>query len=278
MRSANCPVRLFVAESNPIFSELLARAIAKDCAIDILGFSADPSEVLRIVSSAAVDVLLISAHMEEEPQRGLLLLQQLRSVRPALRAVVLLDSSKPAVVVESFRSGACGVFSRSTEIQLLRKCIVAVHSGQIWANSVELSFVLADLAAAQRCQLDGKRLVLLSAREKEVVRYLVVGLTNREIAEALQISRHTVKNYIFKIFDKLGVSNRVELVSQVLSRPADGSPQSNFGQEKAPVSGIKRAATSSAISQDAGYSSQLWKPNATPATPQRSFARIVGSD
>lgn len=278
MRSTKSPVRLFVAESNPIFSELLARAIAKDSAIDILGFSADPTEIVRIVSSAWVDVLLISAHMEEEPQRGLLLLQQLRAVQPGLRAVVLLDSSKPAVVVECFRSGACGVFCRSTEIQLLRKCIVAVHSGQIWANSVELSFVLADLAATQRCQLDGKRLVPLSGREREVVRCLVVGLTNREIADELQLSRHTIKNYIFKIFDKLGVSNRVELVFQVLSRPADGAPQSN----SAAVTPINGAATLATVSQDEGYRSGLWKPNATAildsATPQRSFARIVGSD
>src|SRR5215469_2840039 len=86
------PVRLFVADSSSISSELLAGAIAKDSAIDLLGFSANPTEVLRIVSSASVDILLISAHMEEEPQRGLLLLQQLRSARPGLRAIVLLDS------------------------------------------------------------------------------------------------------------------------------------------------------------------------------------------
>jgi len=216
--------------------------------------------------------------MEEEPQRGLLLLQQLRSARPGLRAIVLLDSSKPAVVVECFRSGACGVFCRSNEIQLLRKCIVAVHSGQIWANSVELSFVLADLAAAQRCQLDAKRLALLSAKEKEVVRWLVEGLTNREIAEALQISSHTVKNYIFKVFDKLGVSNRVELVFQVLSRPADGVPQINCAPEKAAVTPITREA--SLKMQDNSFG--LSKPNVTavldPVTPRRSSAQIVGSD
>jgi DNA-binding NarL/FixJ family response regulator len=158
--------------------------------------------------------------MEEESYRGIALLKQLRAERPALRAVVLLDSSKPDGVVRAFSAGACGVFCRTTEIELLRKCVAAVHGGQIWANSEELSFVLAALAGREHLQLDTKRLIPLSTREKEVVRCLVEGFTNGEIAKTLAISQHTVKNYLFKIFDKIGVSNRVELVFRVLSAPA----------------------------------------------------------
>jgi DNA-binding NarL/FixJ family response regulator len=227
------PIRLFVADSSPFSGQLLAEAIARDSGIDVLGFSSDPLEVVRITRTSCLDVLLVSARMEEEPNRGLSLLRQLRKERPGLKAVALLDSSMPELVVRAFRSGASGVFCRSAELQLLLKCLAAVHRGQIWANSEELGFVLAALAVAPPFQFDGKRLTPLSTREKDVVRCLVEGLTNREIAETLVLSQHTVKNYIFKIFDKLGVSNRVELVFQVLSGPSDvGTMHANSCQEK----------------------------------------------
>jgi two-component system, NarL family, nitrate/nitrite response regulator NarL len=212
------PIRVFVAETSPISSQLLAEAIARDLSIEVLGFASDSSQVAEIVHASSVDVLLISARMQEDPNRGLLVLRELRRDRPSLKAVVLLDSSKPAAVVQAFRSGACGVFCRSMPIEMLCKCIAAVRNGQIWANSEELGYVLADLGASEPFQLDRERLKLVSAREREVIRCLVEGRTNREIAQVLEISRHTVKNYIFKIFDKLGVSNRVELVFQVLCR------------------------------------------------------------
>lgn len=212
-------IRLFVADSSLISSQLLAEAIARYSGIDVLGFSASAAEVLRVVPGAFVDILLVSARMEEEPYGGITLLKQLRAECQGLRAVVLLDSSKSDGVVGSFSAGACGVFCRTTGIDLLHKCIVAVHGGQIWANSEELSFVLAALAGREQFRLDSKRLTPLSVREKEVVRCLVEGFTNGEIAQTLAISRHTVKNYLFKIFDKMGVSNRVELVFRVLSTP-----------------------------------------------------------
>jgi len=175
---------------------------------------------MGMLQVSQVDVLLVSARMEGEPYGGITLLRQLRAEHPSLKAVVLLDSDQPPEVVEAFCAGACGVFFRSTEIDMLPKCIAAVHRGQIWANSKELGFVIAALAAVQPLHCDNKRLLALSTREKEVVRCLVEGLTNREIARILAISHHTVKNYVFNIFDKLGVSNRVELVFHVLTAPA----------------------------------------------------------
>jgi two-component system, NarL family, nitrate/nitrite response regulator NarL len=236
------PIRVFVADSSPISGQLLADAIARDAGIDILGFSSDPTEVSRIILVSDLDILVVSARMQEDAKRGMDLLKRLRAERPALKAVVLLDSSKPEVVVEAFRSGASGIFSRNGEILLLRKCIVAVHRGQIWASSEELAYILAALSAAQPFRFDLNRVALLSAREKQVVRSIVEGLTNREIAERLTISRHTVKNYVFKIFDKLGVSNRVELVFQVLSASAEAN-----------ISGARRIAEES----DSGDDSQF---------------------
>lgn len=221
MSQPPCPaVGVFVADSSSIVSRLLAEALAKDPGLIVHGFSSDPHEILRLVPTLPVDVLLLSARMQEEPTGGFSLFEQIRKEQPSLKGVLLLDSSRPDLVVLAFRVGALGVFSRDTELPLLMKCIRAVHRGEIWLNNKELSFVISALNSATPSDFDSKRLASLSAREREVVTWLIEGLTNREIAEKLSISQHTVKNYIFKIYEKLGVSNRVELAFQVLSLPA----------------------------------------------------------
>jgi DNA-binding CsgD family transcriptional regulator len=136
-----------------------------------------------------------------------------------MKAIVLLDCSKLESVVEAFRAGARGIFCRSQAIKMLCKCILAVYQGQIWANSSELSFLLEALSATRSlCSTNVEGFSVLSDRERDVVRCVAEGLTNREIAVRLNISQHTVKNYMFRIFEKVGVSSRLELLFFVLSR------------------------------------------------------------
>jgi DNA-binding CsgD family transcriptional regulator len=126
---------------------------------------------------------------------------------------MLLDTPRRDWVVEAFRKGARGVFCRCDPLKLLPKCVRTVYGGQIWANTEQIDCVFQAFAEAPVTRLvgaDGE--LLLSAREQEVVRFVAEGLSNREIAVRLHLSEHTVKNYIFHIFNKLGISNRVELV------------------------------------------------------------------
>jgi DNA-binding NarL/FixJ family response regulator len=116
-------------------------------------------------------------------------------------------------VVEAFRAGARGVFCRSESLKSLARCIQCVSEGQIWANSKELRYLLEALGEALPLRvIDARGAALLSRRELEVVRCVAEGLSNREIAQRLGLTEHTVKNYLFRIFDKLGVSKRVEVV------------------------------------------------------------------
>src|SRR5262249_11182537 len=94
-------------------------------------------------------------------------------------------------------------------------------------------YVLAALADSPQPQIQGNHILsLLSKREREVVAYLVEGRTNREIAKTLGISQHTVKNYLFKIFEKVGMSNRVELVFNLLSSGASPYPGKDAGNQE----------------------------------------------
>jgi DNA-binding NarL/FixJ family response regulator len=176
-------------------------------------------------------VALISTQLGDDPIKGFEVLQSLRSSSPKTRVVMLLDSSRRDMVVQSFCSGARGVFCRSDALKLLPKCVHSVHSNQIWANSQQLEFLVDALSEAPATNLVGAEgEALLSAREQQVVRFLAEGLSNRDIAKQLKLSEHTIKNYMFRIFNKLGVSTRVEVVLYAASqRPSHKAERSRNG-------------------------------------------------
>ena len=212
-------VRVLVADSSRIHTQLLSEALQRDPELDVVTWNADPRGLLAAALAGDVNVLAVSSALDGHPARGLETLRELRAARPSIRAVVLLDSRKPEAILDAFRAGARGVFNRDSSIEMFCKCIRSVHQGQIWADSADVALVIEALASAPRMRLpaaDG--LNLLSKRECEVVESLVQGLTNREIAERMGLSPHTVKNYLFRVFDKLGVSNRTELLFMTLSQ------------------------------------------------------------
>jgi two-component system nitrate/nitrite response regulator NarL len=214
-------VRVLVADNSVIHTELLAHAIGKDRRIRVVELSTKCEEVLRGVLDANPDVLLISEILDQKPGGGLELISKIRNTHPHVQSIVLLDSSTRETVIQAFRAGARGIFCRNQPVKMLSKCISAVHEGQIWANTSELNFLLEALAAAPSLRPgDAQTLSVLSDRERDVVRCLAEGLSNREIAFRLGISQHTVKNYMFRIFEKLGVSSRLELLFLVLNRTA----------------------------------------------------------
>jgi len=215
-------IRVLVADSSRIHTHLLADALKRDPLLEAIPFDSDSHSLVAAVMGLDVDVLVISASLDEQPFRGFEVLRELRAVRP-VRAVVLLDSLKDEAVLNAFRAGARGIFGKSQPADVLSKCVRCVYQGQIWANSRELVVAAEALASAPTVRaVNASGMSLLSKRELQVVRCLAEGLTNREIAERLKLSQHTVKNYLFRVFDKLGVSSRVELLFMTLSQSGSG--------------------------------------------------------
>jgi DNA-binding NarL/FixJ family response regulator len=216
-------IRVVVFEATRMNSELLSRALeSSNCGIRVVGTytsSAVPSTPLD------GEICVISSHLREGEIAGFGLLRRLRTSNPSLQCVMLLERDDKELVIEAFRSGAMGVCEREQSYELLCKCIYSVHAGQVWANSRQLRYILQALTApapAHLTNLQGH--LLLTRREGQIVSLVVEGLKNREIAELLKVSQHTVKNHLFRVFDKLGISSRAELILRLFGHQnsADG--------------------------------------------------------
>jgi two-component system, NarL family, nitrate/nitrite response regulator NarL len=205
-------IRVLAADSSRMSSQLLAQALAQNTEFHVTGIDPKPASILAAVADEKPNVVLMSSVLDEYTT-GFDLIRQVCAMRPETRVVMLMDTSKRSAVVEAFRSGAHGVFSRTESPKLLAKCVCSVHQGQVWANSAELRYLLQALCESEppSCGEVG-RIAILSKREQDVVRCVAQGFSNREIGKKLGLTEHTVKNYLFRIFDKLGVSSRVEVV------------------------------------------------------------------
>jgi DNA-binding NarL/FixJ family response regulator len=212
------PIEIILVFSKNMLSDLLSEAFSLDSRFKVAGQVASEQEVTRLLSSNDVDVVLIDGELGSEPQVGISMLCHVRRVSPKARPIMLIEKREGQKTVEFFRNGAKGVFIKTgSEFKLLCKCIDCVQSGQIWASREEFFWIVSAFEAARSSSLslkivDAKGVNLLSKREEDVVKLLMEGLSNREIARNLALSEHTIKNYLFRIFDKLGVSSRTELL------------------------------------------------------------------
>ena len=225
------PLRAFIADSSSMGCELMVRALQEsNQAIQVVGSATGPVEIIKALGTTHPDVTIISADLRNGPVTGFQVIREVRLSCPYIRIIVLVDSPDRGLVVEAFRAGADGVFSRDEPFEMLCKCIRTVYEGQIWASSEQLRYVIEALAKDEPQTIkSAKAAPLLTKREEELVQLVAEALPNRDIARQLNLAEHTVRNYLFRIFNKLGTSNRLELALYVIKQRA-ASQDSDFGR------------------------------------------------
>jgi len=232
-------VQVLVADSTPLAGQLIALALQRDP--DLHAASVSPQSVVQDVQTNQPHVVILGHEGSSIPDEGFDTLKKILATSPQTRVIMLVNDENSGVVVNSLRWGARGVFCRFHPLEMLDRCVKQVHAGHLWVSPAALEFLLAALVEAPpRPILDARGAQLLSRREQEVIHWIVEGLSNREIAKVLGISEYTVKNYVYRIFDKLGVSNRVEAAMyaaarrlSVTAKPPRPESESSFPENSA---------------------------------------------
>jgi two-component system, NarL family, nitrate/nitrite response regulator NarL len=222
-------ISVLVADADRMSAHLIAEGLTRGRhEFDVVAVANSFGETIREIEKNQPDIALISAHLQDGRMRGYHVLQYLQMLSPKTIAIMLIPDSERDLVVDAFRGGAKGVFCRLQSIKLLPKCIRTVHGGQIWADNRNLAFVLEFLTQLKPLRLvkPGGGMARLTPREAQVVHLLADGLSTRDISQKLALTEHTIRNYLSAIYEKLGVSSRVELAlyavaREDLSRPAD---------------------------------------------------------
>lgn len=204
------PIPVFIADRNAMNSQLLAESLGRDPRFEVAAVTS-ASNILSILPPKKPGVAVISAELESGPTKGMQLARSIRARTHDLSMVILLESLEREKVIAAFRSGAKGVFCRTEPLSELHTCIERVSQGRICTGRVETEYLLEAIESAPTC--DGlAELRRLTEREVAVADLAAQGMGNKQIAQKLGVSEHTIKNHLFHIFDKLKVANRVELL------------------------------------------------------------------
>ena len=220
-------VKILVADSNQTQAQLLVSALRRRPEFSVSLCILDLDLILAALKSAPGDIVILHANDAKSHDLQISMVRRLHLLYPQVGKILLLDACTSDLVTDAFRSGVRAIFSLSeSPFRLLCKCIHRVHSGEVWLNNQQMQCLIQNLSQVPSLRVvDAGGLRLLTPREEQVVALVADGLANREIARELNLTENTVKKYVFRIFEKLGISTRVELVlyavSHSNSRPAE---------------------------------------------------------
>jgi DNA-binding NarL/FixJ family response regulator len=210
-------IRVAIADDHPIVRDGLKKLLALESDVEVTGEAGDGRAAIELVQQTDPDVLLLDLRMPNLD--GLQALQTIQQTNRRTRVIVLTASEDKNEFVQAMKLGCSGIVLKQTAPDLIVKSIRKVYSGEIWLDSHTTAAVMRQFAspgselAAQGGGGGGKQRERspLSAREREIVALVAQGYKNKEMAEKMFISEQTVKNHLHNIFDKLGVSDRLEL-------------------------------------------------------------------
>jgi len=216
-------VRIVIADDHPIFREGLIKLLETKPGLQVVGTASDGDEALPLVTRLEPDLLLLDLAMPR--MAGLVALRELKNLNTSTRIVLLTAAIDRADIVTALQLGARGIVLKESASDVLLKSIDAVVGGKYWVGRkpvADLNTTLSEIAAAFPAPT--RKQFGLTPRELEIVGVILAGCSNNDIAGKFKISEKTVKHHLTNIFDKLGVSNRLELALFALYHKLEAPP------------------------------------------------------
>jgi DNA-binding NarL/FixJ family response regulator len=210
------PIRVLVVEDQSLFRDGLTNLLSGQPDIEVMAATDALPVVLEQISRSRPDIALLgwSANAPESQK----VFGAIQEAKAPTRVIMLVKDDKKEDFLEAVRQGCCGIVPKQTSTELLLKSIRKVHAGEFWLDRMTTAEVIRRLAkragtGPAHSPRPGLRenAASLSQREMEIVILVAQGYKNKEMAERMFISEQTVKNHLHNIFDKVGVSDRLEL-------------------------------------------------------------------
>jgi DNA-binding NarL/FixJ family response regulator len=203
-------IKVALVDDHTLFREGIKRILSLESDIEIVGEAIDGEEVVRLLNHCHPEVLLLDIKMDKI--NGLQILPQIVEQYPHLKVIVLTAQIGQSESVRAIKDGARGIILKHAASEFLIKGIRKVAEGELWADTSTMTRVVESLSQKYRGDKESQRdRKELSEREKEVVSLVASGHRNKEIASKLFISEQTVKTHLSNIFQKLEISDRLEL-------------------------------------------------------------------
>lgn len=204
-------IRILIADDHAVFRYGLRSLLESEPTFKVVGEAVDGSEVAKLTTELKPTVLMLDLAMPR--LTGIEVLRELAAVKNEVRTIVLTAAIEKKQILEALQLGARGILLKDSAIQMVTQCIQRVVAGDYWVDHEGVTSLVDYLHKLQK-PAEGaaaQRLVNFTPRETEIVSAIVAGCANKEIAAKLSLSEDTVKHHLSNIFDKAGVSNRLEL-------------------------------------------------------------------
>ncbi len=258
-------VRVIVADTQAIFRAGLRKVFALEDDIRVVGQAETLAQAQSAVKKFACDVVIFEAALAPNPVE---VVAELIRQNPQPRFVVVTPGADEELTLELFRRGAHGIVSREVEPEVLVDCLRKVAAGETWLDTQGVHWVMAAYRNSNGRPSGARPKVQLTPKEMLIVSCVTQGMKNKEIALRVGTTEQVVKNYLRKVYDKLGVADRLELALYCLNHHV----VDNTKVPPLPASAEKNEAANAAA---AGASAGLSAPPASdavsaPDSPQKS--------
>lgn len=203
-------IRIVLADDHPLVRDGLRKLFELQPGLVVVGEAADGVEAVERAKELKPDVLLLDLMMPRK--NGLEVLKELSETETGVLPILLTAAIEREETVDALRLGARGVILKDSATQMLYKCIRAVMNGEIWVGRERIADVMQALRRIEKVPAtDTSPASRLTPRELQVIAAIVEGASNKDVGKQYGLSEQTVKNHLSNIFDKLGVSSRLEM-------------------------------------------------------------------